>query len=74
MIRIFKHKRFNRWAKKEGITDSLLKTAIAELVNGLFEANLGGGIYKKRIARTGQGKRGAYLIKIGEIIEVMQLW
>ncbi len=59
-MQIFKHKHFNHWAKFEGITDEILKQAIVELEQGLFEANLGGGLYKKRIARKGQGKRVGY--------------
>jgi hypothetical protein len=27
---------------------------------GLWDANLGGSIYKKRVSRTGSGKRGGY--------------
>jgi hypothetical protein len=27
---------------------------------GLYEANLGGNLFKKRIARPGQGKRGGF--------------
>lgn len=59
-MRIFKHKRFGQWAKHEGILDSTLKKAAHEILNGLFDAYLGGGLYKKRVARAGQGKRGAY--------------
>ena len=56
-MRVFKYKRFSQWAKKEGILDLALKLAVDELSQGLFEANLGGGLYKKRIARQGEGKR-----------------
>jgi len=28
--------------------------------NGLLDADLGGGVFKKRIARPGRGKRGGY--------------
>lgn len=59
-MRIFKHKRFNQWAKHESISDDTLKKAIHELANDLFDADLGGGLYKKRVARHGQGKRGSY--------------
>lgn len=30
------------------------------MANGLFDADLGGGLFKKRIARPGQGKSGGY--------------
>lgn len=59
-MRIFKHRFFSRWAEDEKISDLTLKKTITELSLGLFEANLGGNIYKKRIARRGQGKRASY--------------
>ncbi len=59
-MRIFKYRTFRQWAKKEGISDSALKKAIDEIEHGLFDANLGGGLYKQRVARKGQGKRGGY--------------
>lgn len=55
-MRLFKYRKFHKWAKDEGISDSMLETALSELEGGLFDANLGGGLYKKRAARTGQGK------------------
>lgn len=30
------------------------------MTNGLFDAELGGGLFKKRIARPGQGKSGGF--------------
>ena len=33
-----------------------------EIENGLVDANLGGNLYKKRIGKQGQGKRGAYRV------------
>ena len=30
------------------------------MTNGLYDANLGGGLYKKRIAKQGQGKSGGF--------------
>ena len=59
-MRIFKYRTFCQWAKKEGVSDSALKKAVDEIENGLFDAKLGNGLYKKRVARTGQGKRGGY--------------
>ncbi len=53
-----KNKYFHRWAKKQGITDKTLFDAIEEFENGLFEANLGNHLYKKRIALPGKGKSG----------------
>jgi len=56
---IFKTRHFARWARKSGLADSLLKKAVLEIQCGLLEADLGGGIVKKRIALTGRGKRGS---------------
>ena len=60
MIRIFKTKWFTRWARKEKLADSDLFHAIEEVAKGLVEANLGGSLFKKRVAKAGQGKRGSY--------------
>jgi len=56
---IFKTRNFARWARKSGLSDSLLKIAVLEIQRGLLEADLGGGIVKKRIALPGRGKRGS---------------
>jgi len=37
-----------------------LKEAVLEIEKGLYEANLGSGLYKKRIAMRGKGKSGGY--------------
>jgi hypothetical protein len=59
-MRILKYKTFHKWAKSEGLNDSSLKSAIYEIEQGLFEANLGSGLYKKRVARKGFGKSSGY--------------
>lgn len=51
---------FDRWARKQGLTKSCLCAAVHEMAAGLYEADLGGGLLKKRIARSGQGKRGGF--------------
>ena len=56
---IYKTRNFTRWARKTGLNDSLLETAVLEIRSGLLEADLGGGIVKKRIALPGRGKRGS---------------
>jgi len=56
---IYKTRNFTRWARKAGLKDSLLITAVLEIQSGLLEADLGGGIVKKRIALPGRGKRGS---------------
>jgi hypothetical protein len=59
-VRIFKNKWFSRFAQKEGITDDELKGIVSDLEKGLWDANLGSGVYKKRVARPGEGKSGGY--------------
>lgn len=56
---IYKTRHFTRWARKAGLNDSLLKTAVLEIHRGLLDADLGSGIVKKRIALPGKGKRGS---------------
>ena len=51
---------FEQWARKEGLGTLSLCKAVSEMQAGLYEADLGGGLLKKRIARPGQGKSGGY--------------
>ena len=57
--RVFKTKTFDRWARKL-LGDAQLCVAAQEIANGQFEADLGAGLCKKRVALAGQGKRGAF--------------
>jgi hypothetical protein len=61
-VRIFKNTWFNRFAGKEGIADDELKAIVNQLEEGQVDADLGGGVYKVRIARSGEGKSGGYRI------------
>ena len=57
-MRAFKSRKFAGWASGERLTDSMLWAALEEMERGLVDANLGGHVYKKRIALAGRGKRG----------------
>jgi hypothetical protein len=57
---IYKTRWFDRWASKQGLTAPGLCAAVSEMRAGLYEADLGGGLLKKRVARPGQGKRGGF--------------
>ncbi len=59
-VQIFKTKWFTHFARKEGISDEKLTDAVREAEKGLNDGELGGGLIKKRVARTGEGKRGGY--------------
>ncbi|PJZ03173.1 hypothetical protein PRCB_24245 [Pantoea rodasii] len=54
---IYVHKRFDRNFKKASLHDDDLCHAAAEVERGEFEADLGGGVIKKRLALTA-GKSG----------------
>lgn len=59
-MRIYKTRWFDRWARKQGLNNLSLCLAVQEMMEGLYEADLGGGLIKKRVARTGQGKSGGF--------------
>jgi len=61
-VRIFKNTWFNRFADREGITDGELIEAVNRLEAGNADANLGGGVYKVRLARPGEGRAGGYRV------------
>lgn len=54
---IFKTKWFSKWAQKEQLNDATLTSLVAELENGRIDADLGGQVFKKRVAIAGVGKR-----------------
>lgn len=59
MKRILKTRTFNRWMRKTLLTDTALLKAIDEMEQGLVDADLGGNVYKKRVALPGRGKSGS---------------
>ena len=61
-MRVFKNTWFTRFADKEGITDGELREVVDQLEAGQADAGLGGGVYKIRLARPGEGKSGGYRI------------
>jgi len=70
-VRIFKNPWFSRFASKAGIQDSELRDIVHNVLEtGQTAVDLGGGVYKVRIARPGEGKSGGYRVivffKIGE--------
>jgi hypothetical protein len=69
-VRTFKTKAFTRFADKSGISDAALCGAVRDAERGLVAADLGGGVIKQRIARSGQGKSGGFrtliVFRLGE--------
>ncbi len=60
MTHILKRKDFARWQAGEKLSDAALCKAVQEMESGLIDADLGGFLYKKRVARPGGGKSGGY--------------
>jgi hypothetical protein len=61
-VRIFRNTWFTRFARKEAIADDELRVMVNQLELGQFDADLGGGVYKQRIARPRAGKSGGYRV------------
>ncbi len=59
-MRIYKVKGFARFQCRERIEDAALAKAVRGMEGGLIDADLGGGLFKQRVARPGQGKSGGY--------------
>ena len=71
-MRIFKNKAFHKWTKEQDLDNSDLVKVAEEMQEGLYEVNLGGSIYKKRVSIGGKRKRGGARVivafKLNEII------
>ena len=59
-MKILKRKDFAWWQAGEKLPDAVLCKAVHEMEAGLVDADLGGFLYKKRVARPGAGKSGGY--------------
>jgi hypothetical protein len=55
-----KTKWFDKWSKKNFITDEKLLEALKNILYDLGAVNLGGGLYKVRISKIGKGKSGGF--------------
>lgn len=59
-MRVFKNAWFGRFARKEKISADVLWEAVERAEKGQVDADLGGGVIKQRIARSGEGKSKGY--------------
>jgi len=59
-VRVFMTAWFQKFARKEEISESALCQAVARAESGLVDADLGSGLLKQRVARQGAGKSGGY--------------
>ena len=66
---VYLTKEFARFARKAGLADAKLVQAAADVAAGRYDADLGGGVFKQRVAREGGGKSGGFrtiiLFRIG---------
>lgn len=53
-------KGFARFARKAGLASEALRAAAVEVAAGEHDADLGGGVFKQRVARRGGGKSGGF--------------
>ena len=63
MKRVLQAKSFARWCK---LSDDALCTAAREIESGLYEAELGKGVVKKRVAYPGKGKSGGARLLVAQ--------
>lgn len=68
-MRIFKTRWFQRWAKKEKVNDATLLGVVDEMEQGLIDADLGGHVFKKRVAIQGGGKSGGVRVLIAYLVD-----
>lgn len=68
-MRVFKIRWFAKFARRERITDKSLNEAITRAARGLVDADLGGGLIKQRVARSGRGRSGGYRMIVAYRIE-----
>jgi len=62
--RVLKTRHFSRWMRKTALSDKDLLAAVAEMEAGLIDADLGGGVIKKRVALPGRGKSGSVRVLV----------
>lgn len=57
---VYVTKEFARFARKAGLADAKLLRAAQDVAAGHYDADLGGGVFKQRVAREGGGKSGGF--------------
>ena len=68
-MKAYKHHEFEKWAKKHKISDRLLVRSLDEMKYGLIDADLGSGLYKKRIAVSNRGKSDGVRVVLAYKVE-----
>ncbi|HSI73886.1 MAG TPA: type II toxin-antitoxin system RelE/ParE family toxin [Fimbriimonas sp.] len=60
LTRTYFARRFDQWVSKERLSEASLLEVVVRLESGLFDADLGGNVYKVRVARLGRGRSSGY--------------
>ena len=63
-MRVFKNAAFSRYAQKENIGNDELLEIVDLLEKGVYNANLGGNVYKMRVVGKGKGKLGGFRVLV----------
>jgi putative transcriptional regulator len=61
---VYMTKEFSRFARKAKLIDATLVQAANDVAAGRYDADLGAGVFKQRIAREGGGKSGGFRVII----------
>ena len=67
--RVFETKAFHRWSRKTTLTEADLCMSVTEMEAGLIDADLGGHVFKKRVAIQGRGKSGGARVLVATNLE-----
>ena len=57
---VYATKAFSRFASKAGLEEAKLLEAAQAVMEGRFDVDLGGAVFKQRVARDGGGKSGGF--------------
>ena len=60
VMSVYVTKEFARFARKAKVADAKLLQAARDVAAGRYDADLGGGVFKQRVAREGGGKSGGF--------------
>lgn len=59
-MKVYQTKPFARFARKAGVSSAALIEAAKDVAEGRYDADLGGGVFKQRVARPGGGRSGGF--------------
>jgi hypothetical protein len=63
--RVSQTRTFARWSRKTRLAEADLCNSVTEIAAGLIDADLGGHLFKKRVAIRGRGKSGGARVLLG---------